>query len=167
MKWIAFVACLALCVGATASKAEDAKSAIGPQAVNITGTWAIIAMTNGGWATGVDSHGQSPKSCTFQQTGDQLSGTCKTVFGQGPLTGSVKGRKIEWRWLYKAGGVRDEGNYDFKVAVFDATLLSDNRLEGGFLTHGTYDRFHPSFEYKTSFLYWRPRYFTADKQAQG
>ena len=163
MKWFALAMSLALCVDASATQAEDSKPATESQPVDLTGTWAITTTPIGGWATGVDSHGQSPTSCTFKQTGNQLSGTCGTVFGEGLAAGSVNGREVEWRWLYKRGGVREEGNFDFLVAVFHANLQQDNRLRGGFLTHETYDRFHPSFEYKTSFRYVRPRDFVADR----
>jgi hypothetical protein len=121
----------------------------------------------GGWATGVDSNAASPASCTFRQTGSQLSGTCKTLFGEGPVTGSVDGQKVEWRWLCKRGGVREIGNYDFVVAVFDATLSEDNRLRGGFLTYEAYDRFHPSFVYDTASRYFRPKRFVARKDPVG
>ena len=165
MKWLALITSFTLCVGVSALRAEDLKPATHSQPVNVAGTWSIIPVANGGWATGVDSRGQSPESCTFMQTGDQLSGTCRTVFGEGPVVGSVKGQDVDWRWLYKRGGVRQEGNFDFLVAVFHATLLQDNRLGGGFLTHETYDKFRPSFEYKTTFRYVRPRQFTADRQS--
>jgi len=130
------------------------KPSDGAKPVDVSGTWTMLA--NG-----------LVESCTFQQAGNKLGGTCKTTFGEGPVRGLVDGQKVEWRWLYKAGNI----NYvrDFKVAEFKATLLSDNRLEGGYYVYHTYDKFHPSFRIQDTHLIPRPpgRYFTAEIQPPG
>jgi hypothetical protein len=138
----------------TAGTSSEPKPPEGAKPVDMRGTWTMLAR-------GV------VESCTFKQAGNKLGGTCKTTFGDGPVRGLIDGQKVEWRWLYKAGNI----NYvrDFKVAVFDATLLSDNRLEGGYHIYHTYDKFNPSFRIQDSHLI--PRlpgpYFTAEKQPSG
>ena len=161
MKWVALFVGLAACTGAMA---EDAKPPpMDPPAGNLTGTWRIIAVRVGGFDTGVDNKGQNPGYCTFQQTGNQFRGTCKTVSVQGPVTGLISGRTIAFRWLYNAGRVGEV--HAFAVAVFNATLSPDDRIEGGFTNYPTLDKFHPSFEYKQTFKYIRPTNFSATREA--
>jgi hypothetical protein len=120
----------------------------GAKPVDMSGTWTMVS---GGLGV----------SCTFQQTGNTLAGTCTTLSQEGPVKGLIDGRKVEWRWLFNGGKVGII--HDFKVAEYKATLLPDNRLEGGYYVYNTYDKFHPSFDYKTSILIPRPpgRYFMA------
>jgi beta-lactamase regulating signal transducer with metallopeptidase domain len=141
----------------TLAAAEDTKPATA-QLIDITGTWSIRGSPAG--------RGQEAASCTFQQTGNELRGICRNIFVQGPITGSVNGRKVEWRWLYKVG-VSARTLHDYKVAVYTATLRTNNRLEGGVLVYHTYDQFHPSFEHKDTLLFRFPSYFTANKQPPG
>ncbi len=161
MKWVALYAGLAACVTATAAMAEDAQPPMDPPAANLTGTWRIIVSTVGGFATGVDNHGQNPGSCTFEQDGNRLRGTCKTVTVQGPISGLISGQQITWRWLYNAGRIGVP--HAFAVAVFNAALQPDGRIDGGFTNYPTLDKFNPSFEYKKTFEYIRPTNFKATR----
>jgi hypothetical protein len=164
MKWIALYAGLAACAAATGATAEDAKpTPMDPPAANLTGTWSVIIASVGGFETGVDNHGQNPGSCTFQQDGNRLRGTCKTVTLQGPISGVISGPQVAWRWLYNAGTVGEP--HAFAVAVFNAALQPDGKIAGGFTNYPTLDKFNPSFEYKQDFKYIRPTNFTANKQA--
>ncbi len=83
MRWVALLVGLAACSSATGAIAEDAQQKLDPPASNITGTWEIIVSAVGGFDTGSDNHGQNPGSCTFQQDGNRLRGTCKTVTSKG------------------------------------------------------------------------------------
>ena len=53
----------------------------------LVGSWKIIINVAG------ESH---EASCTFQQDGEKLTGTCKGESGEGPLTGTIQGEKITW-----------------------------------------------------------------------
>ena len=162
MRWFALFAGLAAYSAATAAIAEDAKQKFDPPAADITGTWEIIVSRVGGFDTGVENHGQNPGSCTFQQDGNRLHGTCKTVTLQGPISGVISGQQIAWRWLYNAGSVGDV--HAFAVAVFNAALQPDGKIRGGFTNYPTLDKFHPSLEYKETFKYIRPTSFDATQQ---
>ncbi len=165
MKWVALYASLAACAATTGAMAEDAKPPMDPPAADITGTWKIIVSSVGGFETGVDNHGQNPGSCTFQQDGNRLRGTCKTVTLQGPISGVISGPQIAWRWLYNNGMVGVQ--HAFWVAAFNATLQPDGKISGGFTNYPTLDKFNPSFEYKQDFKYKRPTNFSATKQPAG
>jgi hypothetical protein len=162
MRWVALFIGLAACSTATAAIAEDTKPTLDPPAADITGTWEISVSRVGGFATGVENHGQNPGSCTFQQAGNVLRGTCKRVSVQGPISGVISGQQIAWRWLYNAGHV---GNpHAFAVAVFNAALHPNGKINGGFTNYPTLDKFHPSYEYQQTFKYVRPTSFDAIKQ---
>ena len=163
MKWIALYAGLAACAAATGAMAEDAQPPMDPPAADLTGTWQFIRSNVGGFATGVDNHGQGPAYCTFQQTGNVLRGTCKTMAVQGPISGVISGPQITWRWLYNAGMIGVP--HAFAVAVFNAALQPNGKIDGGFTNYPTLDRFNPSFEYKKTFEYIRPTSFKATRQA--
>ena len=136
-----------------------------PPAANLTGrTWQFIrSNVDLTLRTGVDNHGQGPAYCTFQQTGNVLRGTCKTITVQGPISGVISGPQITWRWLYNAGRIGVP--HAFAVAVFNAALQPNGKIDGGFTNYPTLDKFNPSFEYKKTFEYIRPTNFTATKQA--
>lgn len=54
---------------------------------NISGAWDFAVETSGGSGT---------PSFTFKQEGENLTGTYKGQFGEGPLTGTVKGDNVEF-----------------------------------------------------------------------
>jgi hypothetical protein len=57
------------------------------QNVDVTGTWDFQVETGQGSGTPV---------FTFKQEGEKLSGTYKGAFGEAPITGTVKGTKIDF-----------------------------------------------------------------------
>jgi len=81
----------------TAQRAGDAAaatkaSAAAPAApagdkVDVTGAWAFQVETPAGSGT---------PTFTFKQEGEKLTGQYKGAFGEAPLTGSVKGNKVDW-----------------------------------------------------------------------
>lgn len=162
MKWVALYVGLAACAFTTTAIAEDAKPPMDPPAGNLTGTWSFIAQPVVGYYTGVDNLGQIPASCTFQQAGNLLTGTCKTVAVEGLLSGTISGQNVEWRWLFNDGGVGDVHTYI--VAAFKATLSSNDKIRGGFTNYPTLNKFNPSFEYKIPSTHVRPTSFTATRQ---
>ncbi len=57
------------------------------QTANVTGTWDFQVETGQGSGTPV---------FTFKQEGEKLTGDYKGTFGEAPVTGTVKGAKIEF-----------------------------------------------------------------------
>jgi hypothetical protein len=77
----------------SAKRAGKASAAPAPVAssttnvVDVTGSWDVEVQTDQGGGT---------PSFTFKQDGEKLTGAYKGAFGEGPLTGTLKGDKIEW-----------------------------------------------------------------------
>jgi hypothetical protein len=106
------------------------------QTVDMTGTWNMFLLSQ-----------ISPDSCTFQQTGNKLTGFCKDeLANEGPIVGSVDGQRVGWRWLHN----RSVDGYAFVVSLFAGTVNSNGKLEGGFESYATYDVFRPTFDFKYS-----------------
>jgi hypothetical protein len=89
----------------TASAAQPAAAPPTPKKAenDLSGTWTFSAS--------VENDGQiaaeAAPVCTFQQTGDRITGTCKGPNAAGPAKGTVKGDKVVWKWVanpYTAGG---------------------------------------------------------------
>ena len=60
---------------------------------------------SGNWAFEVDIAGNQGKpSFTFKQDGDKLTGKYKGQFGEADLTGTVKGKDIEFSFEIDGGG---------------------------------------------------------------
>ena len=59
----------------------------GAQATNVTGTWDFQVETG---------QGSGAPVFTFKQEGEKLTGDYKGTFGEAPVTGTVKGAKIEF-----------------------------------------------------------------------
>jgi hypothetical protein len=75
---------------------------------NFAGTW--------------DINGRVTLICSFMQKDKVLTGTCKGPLNQGPISGSVDGKWVNWIWNAKtADGVRligeFSGQWDLKNAV--------------------------------------------------
>jgi hypothetical protein len=111
---------------------EEPKPATALQTLDMTGTWNMFLLSK-----------TSLEACTFQQTGNELTGFCKDVLGnQGPIAGSVDGQRVGWRWLHS----RSVDGYNFVVELFAGTVDSNGKLGGGFETYSTFDIFHPTFD---------------------
>jgi hypothetical protein len=72
--------------GAAAAAVPPAASSM-TNAVSVAGAWDVEVQT--------DQGGGNP-SFTFKQDGEKLTGNYKGAFGEAPLTGTIKGDKIEW-----------------------------------------------------------------------
>jgi hypothetical protein len=57
----------------------------------LTGTWQIHQDIAGN---------ESDQTCTFTQTGGDLTGTCESQLGSVKITGKVEGKKVSW--MYKS-----------------------------------------------------------------
>ena len=73
----------------------------------LSGTWAVQT--------------QVPVTCSFTQKDKVLTGTCQGPSNQGPITGSVDGKKVTWSWTVSANGLsftrEFSGQWDLKNAV--------------------------------------------------
>jgi hypothetical protein len=115
---------------------QEPEPAMGSPALDMTGTWNMFQYTQ-----------LSPTTCSFQQTGSELTGFCKdTLANEGPIVGSVDGQRVGWRWLHN----RSIGGYAFVVELFAATVEANGKIGGGFETYGTADIFHPTFDIRWS-----------------
>ncbi|HSF23279.1 MAG TPA: hypothetical protein VLE20_03555 [Blastocatellia bacterium] len=80
---------------AASSGAAAAPAASGSGANNISGAWDVTVET---------AAGSGSPSFTFKQEGENLTGTYKGQFGEGPLTGSVKGEDVKFAVNISAQG---------------------------------------------------------------
>lgn len=81
---------------------------------DITGAWAFAVETPAGSGT---------PTFTFKQEGEKLTGQYKGQFGEAPLTGSVKGNKIDFSLKVQAQGQEATLNYT-------GTVEKDGTMKG-------------------------------------
>ncbi len=92
-----------LACGAVAALAADSPS--------LTGKWKIHSTIAGN---------DSDTECTLTQTGNDLSGTCKTAEGKdAKATGKVDGQKVTWQFDSEYNGTPLTITY---TATLDATV---------------------------------------------
>ena len=78
----------------------------------------------GSWKISINVAGESHEaSCTFQQDGEKLTGTCKGESGEGPLTGQIQGDKISWSHQVPYNG-------DTITLTYTGTFSSDTEIKG-------------------------------------
>ena len=95
-------------------------------AADVSGTWSASAV--------VEQNGQivytTTPVCTFQQDGNQLTGTCKGPHAAGPANGTVNGSSVSWQWTAtNAAGVTGE-------SMWHGTLDPDGVIRGKMSGHG-------------------------------
>lgn len=83
---------------------------------NLTGTWMIASPP---WP--------ASRSCTFSQTGNAITGSCKGPEGSGPASGIVDGQQVRWTWKYDDNG-RNAGELDFIAALSTEPTMSGNTI---------------------------------------
>jgi hypothetical protein len=81
--------------GEGSTTATPAASAPASSAANITGAWVFQVET---------PQGTGSPTFTFKQEGETLTGQYKGAFGEAPLTGTVKGDKVEFSLKVEAQG---------------------------------------------------------------
>jgi len=99
--------------GEGSANAAPAAPAAAP-ATNITGGWAFQVET---------SQGTGSPTFTFKQEGETLTGQYKGAFGEAPLTGTVKGDKVEFSLKVEAQGQ----SFSLKYA---GTVEKDGTMKG-------------------------------------
>jgi hypothetical protein len=90
-------------------------------AADVSGTWSASAI--------VERNGQivytTTPICTFQQSGTQISGTCKGPHAIGPAVGTAIGTRISWQWTATANATGRTG-----VSTWIGTLNPDGVIRG-------------------------------------
>jgi hypothetical protein len=83
---------------------------------NMSGTWMIASPP---WP--------ASRSCTFSQTGNAITGSCKGPEGTGAASGIVDGQQVRWTWKYADNG-RNAGELDFIGALSSEAAMSGNSI---------------------------------------
>ena len=82
--------------------------------IDVTGAWAFQVETPAGSGT---------PTFTFKQEGEKLSGQYKGAFGEAPLTGTVKGNKIDFSIKVQAQGQE-------ATLTYTGTVEKDGTMKG-------------------------------------
>ncbi len=90
-------------------------------AADVSGTWSASAVFQ---QNGQIVYTTTPV-CMFEQSGDQLTGTCKGPHAAGPVTGTAHGTRVSWRWEATANATGKTG-----VSTWTGTLDSDGVIRG-------------------------------------
>jgi len=94
-----------------------ATAAAGPTTAaspNVTGAWAMQVETPNGSGT---------PTFTFKQEGEKLSGQYKGLFGEAPVTGTVKDNKIEF-------SIKVEAQGQPMTLTYSGTIEKDGTMKG-------------------------------------
>ena len=99
---------------AAAAPSSPAPAAAAGDKTDVSGAWAFQVETPAGSGT---------PTFTFKQDGEKLSGQYKGTFGEAPLTGTVKGNKIDFAIKVQAQGQDATINYT-------GTVEKDGTMKG-------------------------------------
>ncbi len=66
---------------------------------------------------------ESDQTCTFEQNGSELAGSCTSELGTVKITGKVEGKKVSWSYKSEYQGTP-------LTAKYTGTLDSENRISG-------------------------------------
>jgi hypothetical protein len=106
-----------------AKRASDA-SATTAKAPATTPTAGDKTDISGAWAFQVDSAaGSGTPSFTFKQDGEKLTGEYKGAFGEAPLTGTIKGNKVDFAIKIEAQGQQ-------MTITYTGTVEKDGSMKG-------------------------------------
>jgi hypothetical protein len=83
-------------------------------AADVTGEWAFTVETD---------QGAGNPSFTFKQDGEKLTGAYTGMFGSAPISGTVKGEAIEFRFKVDYGGQTGE-------MIYTGTITSATEMTG-------------------------------------
>ena len=100
--------------GDAAAPAPSSPAPAAADKTDITGAWAFQVETPAGSGT---------PTFTFKQEGEKLTGQYKGQFGEAPLTGSVKGNKVDFSVKVQAQGQEATLNYT-------GTVEKDGTMKG-------------------------------------
>ena len=91
-------------------------------AEDVSGTWQVTVET---------SQGSGTPTVVLQQKGEQLTGTFNSqIFGEAKITGSVKGKTIEFGFEGNAGGQTIKVSY--QGTIESPTLMKGTAVYAGF-----------------------------------
>ena len=90
-------------------------------AADFSGTWSASAVYQ---KNGQIVYTTTPV-CTFQQTGNRISGTCTGPNALGPATGTASGSAITWQWKATANATGQIG-----LSTWKGTLGPDGVIRG-------------------------------------
>ena len=99
---------------AAAAPSSPAPAAAPTDKTDVSGAWAFQVETPAGSGT---------PTFTFKQEGEKLTGQYKGVFGEAPLTGTVKGNKVDFTIKVQAQGQEATINYT-------GTVEKDGTMKG-------------------------------------
>ena len=94
-----------------ATSAVLALAALTLLGADLSGTWTAEVVLDAG---------SGNATFTFKQTGDKLSGNYSGTFGQAPVSGTVKGDKVEWSFDNDQAG---------KV-IYTGTIDGESKIKG-------------------------------------
>ena len=78
----------------------------------------------GSWKISINVAGETHEAtCTFQQDGEKLTGTCKGEGGEGPLTGQIQAEKFTWQHQVPYNG-------DTLTLTYTGSFSSDTEMKG-------------------------------------
>ena len=97
----------------SATKAPEAAPPAADKA-NITGAWAFAVETPAGSGT---------PTFNFKQDGEKLTGQYKGAFGEAPVTGTVKGNKVDFSF-------KVEGQGQQATLTYTGTIEKDGTMKG-------------------------------------
>jgi hypothetical protein len=98
---------------AAASAAQSAGATSTAQ-LDVSGSWNFEVETD---------QGSGSPTFTFKQEGEKLTGQYKGLFGEAPLTGSVKGNQITFSFKVSAQGME-------ATITYTGTIESQNTMKG-------------------------------------
>jgi len=104
---------LALAAGAAAWAAG--------QQIDVSGPWSFVGDIK---ADGREA--LAKPQCTFKQSGDTLSGSCKGPNSSGPAIGKIEGQHVSWRWTHTPYTKAGLGG----VSTFDGVVGADKSISG-------------------------------------
>ena len=83
------------------------------QSQTVTGSWDLEMR----WPD-VTSSG----SCTFQQDGETLTGSCGSGTDRFPVTGTVKGSRLSWEFYVRQDGAEGRMEFDGELDASGAAI---------------------------------------------
>lgn len=107
-----------------ATKAPDSASSASSSASSASATSADKSDISGTWSFQVETPaGPGSPTFTFKQEGEKLTGQYKGAFGEAPLTGTLKGNKIDFVIKVEAQGQQ-------MTITYTGTLEKDGSMKG-------------------------------------